>query len=81
VPDKLITTVAEVLQVAPDSVNETTSMENCPAWDSLRHFSLILAVEDAFGVSFSSDDIPSLTEVAALRAELARLGRTTGAAS
>ena len=79
--DKLITTVAEVLQLSPDSVKETTSMENTPAWDSLRHFTLILAVEDAFGVSFSSDDIPSLTEVAGLRAELARLGKTTGGSS
>jgi acyl carrier protein len=74
--DKLITIVAEVLQVSPDLIQDGTSMENCPEWDSLRHFALILAVEDAFDVHFSSDDIPTLTQVAALRAELARLGRS-----
>jgi acyl carrier protein len=79
--DKLVATVAEVLQVSPDVIQETTSMENCPEWDSLRHFALILAVEDAFAVHFSSDDIPSLTQVGALRAELARLGGSGGGAS
>jgi acyl carrier protein len=75
--DKLVRTIVEVLQIPPDRVQETTSMENCPEWDSLRHFSLILAVEDAFGVHFSSDEIPVLTQVGALRAELARLGART----
>ncbi len=71
--DKLVSTVADVLQIPPESVQETTSMENCSQWDSLRHFSLILAVEDAFGVQFSSEDIPSLTQVATLRAKVASL--------
>jgi len=38
-------------------------------------------VEEAFDVHFSSDDIPSLTAVAALRAELLKQGRDPGAAS
>ena len=75
--DKLVSTIAEVLEISPDLVQETTSMENCPEWSSLRHFSVILAVEDAFDVHFSSDDIPSLTQVGLLRAELARLGAST----
>jgi acyl carrier protein len=79
VSDKLVATVAEVLQVSPGLVQESTSMENTPEWDSLRHFTLILAVEEAFDVHFSSDDIPSLTGVAALRAELLRQGRDPGA--
>ncbi len=79
--DKLVATVAEALQVSPELVQESTSMENTPEWDSLRHFALILAVEEAFDVHFSSDDIPSLTAVAALRAELLRQGRDPGGSS
>ena len=79
--DKLLATLAEALQVSPESVQESASMENMPEWDSLHHFALILAVEDAFDVHFSSDDIPSLTDVAALRAELQRQGRDPGASS
>jgi len=75
--DKLVALVAETLQVSPGLIRDDTSMENCPEWTSLVHFSLILAVEDTFGVHFSSDDIPTLTSVGSLRAELARQGRST----
>lgn len=71
--DKLVATVAEVLEISPDLVKDATSMDNCPEWDSLRHFALILALEDVFGVHFSSEEIPSLTEVGTLRAKLAQL--------
>jgi acyl carrier protein len=48
-------------------------MQNCDRWDSLQHFHLILAVEEAFGVRFSSERIPHLTSVQALREELAHV--------
>ena len=72
--DKLLSTIAQVLQISPDLVHEDTSMENCPEWNSLRHFGLILALEDVFGVHFSSEDIPQLTAVRSLRGKLMELG-------
>ena len=78
--DRLVSTVAEVLEISPDLVKDAMSMDNCPQWDSLRHFALILALEDVFGVHFSSDEIPELTQVGLLRAKLTELsGQGDGA--
>lgn len=65
--------VASVLGVDEDSVSYETSMENCEKWDSLRHFNLILAIEQAHGVRFSSARISELISVRALSEELAKL--------
>ena len=35
-------------------------VEALKEWDSLRHVELIFALEDAFGVEFSPDDIADL---------------------
>ena len=57
----------------PDlALDMTSSMESTEGWDSFAHINLVLALEDAFGVEFESDEIPELNEmpriVAALRA-------------
>jgi len=68
----LCRTVANALGLGDGQVSDSTCMENCDRWDSLQHFNLILAVEQAFGVRFSSERIPELVSVQALREELAR---------
>lgn len=67
----LLQIVASVLGLTADEVSEATSMQNCDRWDSLQHFNLILAVEQAFDVRFSSERIPELVSVQNLRKELA----------
>lgn len=37
-------------------VDETTTAQNIDGWDSLRHITLLAAIEDEFGVSFSMSD-------------------------
>ena len=49
-----------------DSVSESDSTENIEAWDSVRHLSLIMAVEDHFGFTFDAAEIQTLTSVKAL---------------
>jgi acyl carrier protein len=71
--DSLCVTIANVLGLPPDEVSDATSSENCRKWDSLQHFVLILAVEQEYGVRFSSGRIPELTRVSAIREELDRL--------
>lgn len=72
-PDRLQSLVGRVLGISPEKVSDTTSMQNCPKWDSLQHFTLVLAIEEEFGVQFSSTRIPELTRVSVIREELARL--------
>ena len=71
--DLLKDTVARTLLVEPQDISDHTSMESCETWDSLRHFQLILAVEDAFAVRFPSETIPELTSVGRIREELGLL--------
>jgi acyl carrier protein len=39
------------------------SSEGLESWDSLGHIRLIMAAEEAFGVSFTIDEIEELTSV------------------
>ena len=42
-------------------INGNTTAEDIPAWDSLSHISLILALESEFGMEFSSSEVTSIT--------------------
>lgn len=41
-----------------------------PKWDSLKHIEIIFAVEGAFGVSFSPDEMAAVGAAADLRAKV-----------
>ncbi|HEY7231171.1 MAG TPA: acyl carrier protein [Pseudolabrys sp.] len=65
---------AEVLQVPPDSINEATSPDNTPKWDSTSAIDLTLAIEDAFGVSFTTKEIVAMRSVGLVKKILAAKG-------
>jgi acyl carrier protein len=52
--------MADILKVDSNSVNETTTSDTVETWDSLRHVSLILALEEEFNVEFDDDKIGEL---------------------
>lgn len=63
-------TVARVLRMDPSEVTDETAMRTTPAWDSLSHMEMVTAIEAAFGVRLSMDDIVAMTSVAGLRSVL-----------
>jgi len=69
--ERVCRVVGSVLGLAPGKVDAGTSMSTCSAWDSLRHFEVILAVEGEFGVRFPIDVIPELVSIAELCRQLA----------
>jgi acyl carrier protein len=71
--DLLERTAAGVLRLSREQISDDTAMGQCPTWDSLNHFNLILALEQAFGVRFSSAVIPDLVSIARIRQELEKL--------
>jgi acyl carrier protein len=73
VSDPLLGTLARVLGLEPEDVDEQTTMKDCGAWDSLKHLQLIMAMEQAFGVRFATETIPELVSVVRIREEIARL--------
>lgn len=63
----------EVLGVAPEAVGPDSSPETIASWDSLHHMSLLLALEQEFGVVFADRDLPELVSFDRIRAALGRL--------
>ena len=49
-------------------------MENTPAWDSIAHLNVCLAVEAEFGISLSPEEMIAMTNVAAIQSVLLRHG-------
>jgi len=60
-PAKVKEVMAAVLMVDPSTINEDASMDSIPTWNSLRQMSLVLALEDEFGVSFPDEDAANAT--------------------
>ncbi len=61
-----------------DSISENDSAETISTWDSVRHLSLILALEERFGLNFDADEIPELTSVAAIARAIERRKAAAG---
>ena len=58
--------ITDVFGVPRDELGATTVQEDIPEWDSLGHLNLILALEEAFNVSFSVDEMPELVSIGAI---------------
>jgi acyl carrier protein len=67
---------ADVLRIPTDSINETTSPDNTPKWDSTSAIDLTLAIEDEFGVKFTTKEIMAMRSVALVKKVLATKGIT-----
>ena len=53
--------MAAVLELDVKSLDESSSMDNISAWDSLKQMNLILALEESFGVSIPDEDAANAT--------------------
>jgi acyl carrier protein len=59
--DKLKRIVADVLELEPQGIGPDTSMDTVEQWDSLRHLTLVLAIEDEFGISVPDEEAANIT--------------------
>ena len=66
--------LAVVLEMPPHEVDERLSAEQATNWDSIRHLDLVMALEEAFGVSFSSEELGMLTSYRAIVEALGQRG-------
>ena len=61
--ERLQPLLAETLQVPAATITPDTVDEDLPAWDSLGHVKLTMAIEQAFGVYVEVDDFGQLKSV------------------
>lgn len=70
--DQLRTVTAEALGVEEDDVTDAASPETLAAWTSFQHLTLLSAVEEAFGLTFSMEEMTGVHDYGELRALAAR---------
>ena len=58
--------VAAVMNVDAARIDRSLSPDTIGTWDSLRHVQLVLALEEAFGIQFTVDDIESMGTIGAV---------------
>jgi acyl carrier protein len=59
--------VAEVFEIEPAALDDTTSPMSLDRWDSLAHVQLITTVEEAYDVILSTDEMRRASSLGELR--------------
>jgi acyl carrier protein len=59
--------MANVFSVDESTIGEDASPETIPAWDSMFHIYLLVALEEEFELSFENEIIPGLFSYRALK--------------
>jgi len=55
--------IARTFGLAAADVPDSVSMATFPRWDSLHHLTLVLSLEDQFGLAYGSDEMPRMTSL------------------
>lgn len=57
--------IVEILKnvLEDGNVNEETTQENCPNWDSMHHLMVAVEIESQFGVELLPEDIEMMKSV------------------
>jgi acyl carrier protein len=66
------TLAADVLGVPRTAIGVDSSPKQLESWDSIQHVSLIVAIEEQFGVEFNPDEIGSMESIALIAETLTR---------
>lgn len=61
--EKVFEIIAQVMNIPIESVNDDSSPDTIENWDSLKHMSLILTLEEEFGIQFSDEEIVEMLSV------------------
>ena len=62
----VIKVASDVFQVKSDSIDDSSSIDNTPEWDSITHMSLVVSLENVFSVEFTGDEIGELTSISSI---------------
>src|SRR5262249_13842286 len=72
--DELRRLVAEAMDVPALSLSDDSSPETIASWDSHAGMSLIVLLEETYGIAFEAEEIGQLTSVGAIRGVLREKG-------
>jgi acyl carrier protein len=72
--DRLSRTIAQVFDIAPETISDETSQDAVASWDSFGHLNLVMALEDEFGITLSPEEAIAMRSVGEIRSVLRRAG-------
>lgn len=52
--------MADILELDPNTIDDSTGMDTVDAWDSLNHLNLCLALEQEFDLSFEVHEMEAM---------------------
>ena len=64
--ERLKNIMANVFGIEVEEINEMTSVDNCEQWDSFQHMSLIVAIEEEFGLNLDDDEVLRMKDFASI---------------
>jgi len=76
VDSKVFNIISRIMGAPLERITESSSPDSIEQWDSLKHIQLILAIEEAFGVQLTDQEVVSVRDV---RSIIALLRQKAGA--
>jgi acyl carrier protein len=73
VEDEIRAVMAQVLRLPVDRIGADAAIGNLPNWDSTAHMRMMLALEDAFGITLDETHMVEMTSLARIRATVEEL--------
>jgi acyl carrier protein len=64
--ERFFAVLSAVLKVDRHLLGPESSTESIEQWDSIKHMSVVMALEDEFGIEFTDREITSLSTASAL---------------
>ncbi|MBI2454503.1 MAG: acyl carrier protein [Parcubacteria group bacterium] len=72
--NKLTKILARILEIDERKINNQTSPQNTPTWDSYNALLMVSEIEDAFGKNFTMTEVMKVKNVGDIKKVLRRHG-------
>jgi acyl carrier protein len=72
--DRLISLFANVFQLSPDKLDDSSSPDSVAQWDSLKAMRLVAEIEEEFDVELSTVEIMNMDSIGNARLVLKKRG-------
>lgn len=66
--ERLKTIVASILGLEASAIDDQTSTDSVPHWDSVRHMNLVIALEESLGITIPDDEVATMTSYPIIKA-------------
>ncbi len=68
--DRIKRVMASVFNLSPAKIGEKSSPDTVAGWDSVKHMSLVVALEEEFGIEFTAEEIAEIISFPLIRSVL-----------